>query len=559
MYASVSPIIKWYHSHYHSHFLCNPCTHAHMHTDTQTHRHTYTHKLANAPSFSSSPVSPPHDSHRTKFLNLSVQPPPPHPQAASSAPKLSLLCSMLTERAAASFLIAGQSRKFAFYESLSGYKYQSCGERPARHAVVCFLNALLVYEKSRWGYIKGTLTRSLALELKHRGRTRALAAAGADSDRENQHIARAVLMTLKSLAAVLLDENNVCGAAMEDTEAVLADLLRGVPAQVTESPWGSLTVHEGWAQCATNAVLLRDLPPSLITLHPPATVDLLDMEGMDDAAAPPTDQLPEGHTEVYGLPVPEVDLSSLELLQSLNGASGDVSLVLDARRLREVAEDLGALLDVEKSWVERRALKKGEEDGYEGLADAWAQLLADMHPAYGATAASLTHSFALHPPQVTSVAGSSKPVRSNRPGQWSGSAFRVACGESVIVKARLRNRLSTALKLTDLRLEIRPAKPASATEDVAAFTASPLDVTMLPGSTADVILRAVPATQGSFRVSHARYVLKGALMCPHARTRLPTLRSFSSHNPTPSRRPLPLSPSPPLPLSPSPPCSADGR
>ena len=180
-----------------------------------------------------------------------------------------------------------------------------------------------------------------------------------------------------------------------------------------------------------------------------------------------------------------------------------------------MADDLCALLDVERSWVERRAgAKKGEEDGYQGLADGWAQLLAELHPAYGATAASLAHAFALHPPQVTGAGSASKPARSGRPGQWAGSAFRVACGESVIVKARLRNRLSTALKLSNLRLEIRPATPASTADEAAAFTASPLDVTMLPGSTTDVILRAVPSTQGSFRVSHARY--SDALLAPNS-------------------------------------------
>lgn len=128
-------------------------------------------------------------------------------QAASTVPKLSLLCSMLTERAAVCYLHAGQTRKFAFYQTICGNKFQGCGARAGRHAVVCFLSgrerisytykftkkrliiysststsyvniciidvyiaAMLVYEKTRWGFIKAALARSLALELRHRSR-----------------------------------------------------------------------------------------------------------------------------------------------------------------------------------------------------------------------------------------------------------------------------------------------------------------------------------------------------------------------------------------------------
>jgi len=190
-------------------------------------------------------------------------------QAASSVPKLSLLCSLLTERAAVCFALAGQTRKFAFYESLSGYKYQACGARASRHAVVCFLNALLVYEQTRWGYIRGTLARSLAAELKHRAR---LAAGG---DGSNGHVAgplsakaglavaRAVLMTLKALSAVVADGGGP--AAAEDAKAVWAELLRGVPAQVAAAPCGAITVkvHPRPPPCLVRRPRVMSYSPSL--------------------------------------------------------------------------------------------------------------------------------------------------------------------------------------------------------------------------------------------------------------------------------------------------------
>ena len=268
-------------------------------------------------------------------------------QAASSVPKLSLLCSLLTERAAVCFVLAGQTRKFAFYESLSGYKYQACGARPARHAVVCFLNALLVHEQTRWGYIRGTLARSLAAELKHRARVASGSQEGSGSGSGNGHgtgppsaqadlaVARAVLMTLKALSSVLADGGGP--AAVEDAKAVLGDLIRGVPAQIAAAPCGAITVkvpkhlrdasatqpphthpptrpslllaaQDGWARLPTHAILLGDLPPSVVSIAPCSSsgvagsssssggggIDLL----TDDADSAVSGAPPAGHTEV---------------------------------------------------------------------------------------------------------------------------------------------------------------------------------------------------------------------------------------------------------------------
>ena len=38
------------------------------------------------------------------------------------------------------------------------------------HRQVCFLSAMTVYEKTRWGYIKSTIARSLAAELKQKAK-----------------------------------------------------------------------------------------------------------------------------------------------------------------------------------------------------------------------------------------------------------------------------------------------------------------------------------------------------------------------------------------------------
>ena len=96
-----------------------------------------------------------------------------------------------------------------------------------------------------------------------------------------------------------------------------------------------------------------------------------------------------------------------------------------------MTDDLQAFLDIEKQWKEAQlpvgigaaanagyhtngnnnannSTKRGDtpppassssssEDAMLTMVDSWAQLLADVCPAYGATATSLTHTFALHP------------------------------------------------------------------------------------------------------------------------------------------------------------------
>ena len=87
-----------------------------------------------------------------------------------------------------------------------------------------------------------------------------------------------------------------------------------------------------------------------------------------------------------------------------------------------MTEDLQAVLDIERQWKDAQTSmgyqmignninngsKRGDatppplvsssaEDNMLTLVDSWAQLLADLCPAYGATATSLTQNFALHP------------------------------------------------------------------------------------------------------------------------------------------------------------------
>ena len=244
----------------------------------------------------------------------------------------------------------------------------------------------------------------------------------------------------------------------------------------------------------------------------------------------------------------ELDLPSLELLPAVNGMSGEVPPTADAaRRIRELGEDMWAFLEVERAWAARKDGPKAatapaaaeEEDTSAGaLADAWAQLLFDLSPAYGATAAALAHGFALHPPHFSVAptrADSHGPPRGARgaglaatKSPWGGGGHKIARGEGVCLRACLRNRLSAAVAVHQLRIDVRPA-PASSTsaptspspdeEDDpgdtinadATFATSPVDVTVPAGGSLDVVLRATPFSEGRFRVSHARWALSPAL------------------------------------------------
>ena len=142
---------------------------------------------------------------------------------------------------------------------------------------------------------------------------------------------------------------------------------------------------------------------------------------------------------------------------------------------------------------------------------------------------------------------------------WNhGNAHRVSQGESVVLKARLKNRLTTALTLSNLRLDVQPlplhtkGTTTASTTTTATTTIIPtndthfhrplppvttsFDLTIPPGSHSDVILRSTPSFQGAYRVAHIRWSLGEALsVCQPLNRPGPLLQKALKHRSMRSR------------------------
>lgn len=221
-------------------------------------------------------------------------------QAASSVPKLQLLCGLLTEKAATYFLQAGYTRKYAFHEVLAGYKLFSCGSRPQKHSAICFGAAMIIFDKGNWGDAKAKLAKSLAENLK---------------DRDGDGKQRAILLLLRVLSSVINEKTYVGGReSINDAISALKEL-------TDQGPWGFIKVGEGWSNANIHQTLLGPVP----------------IEENNDG----------NYTEICNLMIPEIDMKSLTLLQPRNGMSSDTDETTDISNI----EELLIMMEIEKKWV----------------------------------------------------------------------------------------------------------------------------------------------------------------------------------------------------------------
>ena len=252
--------------------------------------------------------------------------------------------------------------------------------------------------------------------------------------------------------------------------------------------------------------------------------------------------------------VPELDLQSLEILTPINGVLGvgvdltdqgvndkigDEETLGYVKKLKFLSDELNRFLSMEKDWDKNRKSslllsvphtqaqgniqgqgQRGERDrerererererdnysptpqgvdeGYD-LAEKWVELLSTLDPTFGQ---SLPGQNSISPgqgnqpntlhPTHTLKEESMKYRRSNFSSGKKEDIIRIPIGESVILTAKFRNRLSTKLNLTDLSMEITPHEVMST---------SPSSVSLSPGESATVLVRAEPTQIGSYQV-----------------------------------------------------------
>ena len=317
-------------------------------------------------------------------------------QAAASASRQPLLCSLLTEKAAGYFLQARQVRKFAFHVMLAGHKMHPCCPRARRHALTCFVVSMMVHEADRWNGIKTKLQRSVVEELKAQGQE------GAQ---------RALVVLLGMLATNLSEAQGILSReAAAEAATVLGELSR-------PGPWGAVAVGDECTRSTIRSALLGPLP-----LQPSA----------------------QGATHVSGLAVPEIDKRSLALMVPTNGsgqmAAYDALPTMDS----QVSEELRVLLALESQWgAEQEAAQdsgsgsngsngnlEAEAAGGGSLAERWVRAEQDLRSSHEA----------------------------RKLKQQAQPPPRIPLGERVVLRVNTNNKLPVDLAVSQLRLDISPAE-----------------------------------------------------------------------------------------------------
>jgi hypothetical protein len=364
-------------------------------------------------------------------------------QAAVNVSKYSLLCGLLTEKAAAFFLKAGYSRKFSLHQVLAGHKIHSCGIRPAKHSAICFATAMIVYDDSHWGDAKAKLARALAENLK----------LNPCDDGKNKVSERSFLLILRVLGSVVNKGVNITGKdSSSDAVLALKELMR-------EGPWGSIAVGDGWAEASTYNILLGPVPVNPLQIADTSTTQ---------------------KTEIFGLAIPELDKSSLSLMQPVNGMNRFVRHGSTSTELA-VIDELYEMLQVEKIWIAEQQLRQSyttanDSDENKSLAEKLVE--AEFE-------------------RLNKLSGGG-----NNRNMKTQALLQIALGEKIIIFVTLHNKLPTELNVSDLKLDLDP---------IDSFQVDSVDLNLVPGQSQKVKLTAVPLEIGSYIAKSATWNLSKIL------------------------------------------------
>lgn len=140
---------------------------------------------------------------------------------------------------------------------------------------------------------------------------------------------------------------------------------------------------------------------------------------------------------------------------------------------------------------------KNGDDIRDELAEKWAESLSILDPAFCTSSSSFdsshlltTESYHIHPTHIIKV---SDALQSKEPTQIENKneIIRIPVGESVTVRAEFRNKLSTKINLTDLRLEITPSND---------FNVTPYSATVSSNGRVDVLVQSMAVSTGLYKV-----------------------------------------------------------
>jgi len=367
--------------------------------------------------------------------------------AAASCSKLDLTSGLLIERAAQLFLQTGMYRRFVFHEVLCGLKIRACGPRPALHAIFCAACALLMQDEARWGGLKAKLALLIAGDMKVNV-----------PDSSSQYI----LLALKAALSAVSDAGYVTGRSTNIESVAMAALTELAKESVAFAP---LAVSDDWEKASTFETIQ----------NPYYVFNKNDMssKGNDTSVAGPL-------LEVSNLPLPELDHTTVSLMQNSNGYFTKEVVGSDSKDAI-LADRLSRMLLLEYNWIEACETNLINHATTQNSEDFWLKL------------AEIEYEDQLkYAPEGALIL--------NRSTRETGE-IQIPLGETFSVQLSLKNPLSSPMNLTDVSLDLSPAD---------AFEVKPLSLTVPPKSSVVVILQASPLRAGRFSVDRARWTLREA-------------------------------------------------
>ena len=184
------------------------------------------------------------------------------------------------------------------------------------------------------------------------------------------------------------------------------------------------------------------------------------------------------------------------------------------KKLKNISEELSSFLLLELEWELNRkkmrtldpSIPESQVQGprnisatfqfesVKSLSENWAELLSVLDQTFANSSltehtVSAPEPYILHPfhtikcDDISTLKVSTIENKEN--------PFQIPMGESVILSAKFRNRLSTKINITDLALDFLPRQN---------FTDSPASLTLFPGGSGCVLIRAQPTLTGTYQV-----------------------------------------------------------
>ena len=214
-------------------------------------------------------------------------------------------------------------------------------------------------------------------------------------------------------------------------------------------------------------------------------------------------------------------MKSLEIVLPTNGAislsqptvkSGAVvedDSSQDRNRLESISEDLSALLELELNWGKFQrnqilnqtldlSISALDDPFNNNLSEQWAELLCNLDPTFLISESKIfSRSSIIHPLRDQNNCSSKKSKKIDE-----DELIQIPIGESVVLRALFRNKLTTKVVITNLSLEISPFNN---------FTSNYSSASFLPGKSQNVLVEASPTELGTYQVRE-RFVIM-LLLC----------------------------------------------